>query len=109
MIKPLSFSEAVSIPKKEPDIPEFVIKVVNELLLKAIQETSIAAGNEIRILVSDFQRGVKEQLHGAPDAEILSHWYDFEELYRKEGWKVCHMRPVMHEDSYPPYYSFRKP
>lgn len=87
------------------EIPEFVIEIVNKMIKEAWD------GEEAKISQKDV---VDKILRGYPGMEKITtgtvykkHWLDFEDLYRKVGWKVIYDKPGFNE-SYEPYFKFTK-
>ncbi len=84
MVDPISPNQ---IQKK---IPDFVIEVVNQLLIKHFSNgRATIKQNEIIALL---------ELRGLNRQEIFTnHWLDIEELYQANGWKVTYDKPGYNE------------
>lgn len=95
-VKPITPKEAAI--KSETRIPDYVILAVNKLIEEKFDGVSaIITQEEVlgRIVNDDISRSF-----------IFDKKYlDFEEIYRKEGWKVVYDKPGYNE-SYTPYWKF---
>ncbi len=97
MIEPIKPSEVFE------TIPDFVIKIVNEFILKEWD------GEKSSILQKDI---VNEIIAKYPERESITsetvlsnHWLDFENLYRQAGWEVEYNKPNF---CYEPIFIFKK-
>lgn len=80
-ITPITPGEAVN--KQGSSIPEFVIKVFNELIIEGMRESSFANVHQDSVI----ERITKNR--DITRAEIFDkHWLDVEPLYTAQGWKV---------------------
>lgn len=98
-IKPITPKEVVH--QKSEGIPDFVLKVFNDLIAAMWNgdRSEVAQGDVILEIVrnSELSRG-----------EILSKGYlEIEEIYRAAGWEVEYDKPGYNE-SYPARFIFRK-
>lgn len=97
-IKPLTPAEVAY--KTANAIPDFVISVVNDLLVKKYR-----AG-----VATLYQQEVVDQLRatraGLTKEEIYDNGYlDFEPIFSKQGWSVGYHKPGWDED-FEPYWIF---
>jgi hypothetical protein len=105
-IKPITPQEVEE--AKKNDIPSFVIEAVNKLLKKKWDgKKAIITQHEIisEIKPSNvlgLENGVRFRA-----AVLSNHWLDFEDLYRKSGWKVEYDKSGYCE-TYDAYFKFTK-
>lgn len=99
MIKPITPDEI------KHEIPDFIIEAVNTLLKKKWDgKKAIIEQNDILAIVSN-----NDEDSDKPSRQTIfeNNWLDFEDLYRKVGWKVEYDKPAYNE-SYDAYFKFTK-
>ena len=97
MTKPISPSEAQDYVS---DIPDYIIDIFNTLIKKSYRNgRAIVYQKEVERFVESMVGG--KQLNQAFD----NGWFDVEELYENEGWKVLYDKPGYNE-TYEAYYEF---
>lgn len=99
MIKPITPDEI------KHEIPDFIIEAVNTLIKKNWDgKEAIIKQNDILAIVSS-----KNDNDGKPSRQTIfdNNWLDFEDLYRKVGWKVEYDKPTYNE-FYDAYFKFTK-
>ena len=93
MAQPIKPEDVTSI--KHEAIPEWIIDVVNELIIKHWDGSqSIIKQSQI----SDQYRG---------EEEFDYSWLNFEDLFRDAGWVVVYVKP-MYYSSYEAFFTFKK-
>jgi hypothetical protein len=99
-VKPLSPSEVTS--KKRTIIPDEVISAINKLIAKNFSNgfASFTQKEAIEAIKDEFVNDV------STDTIFDNGWLDFEDIYRKEGWKVKYDKPGYNE-SYEPTFEFK--
>ena len=93
----------------EPDIPDFVIDLVNGLIRKKYDISSKSATILVKEIVKEIlshQTFIKMNLERKDI--FKNRWLDFEKLYRAENWTVIYDSPAYCE-TYDPYFVFTKP
>lgn len=97
MIEPIKPSEVFE------TIPDFVIEIVNEFILKEWD------GEQSSILQKDIVNEIITRYPGKEDITsqtvYSNHWLDFENLYRQAGWEVEYNKPSF---CYEPIFIFKK-
>ena len=87
------------------EIPEFVIEIVNEMIKEAWD------GEEAKISQKHIIDRILRKYPGMEKITTATvykkHWLDFEDSYRKVGWKVIYDKPGFNE-FYEPYFKFTK-
>lgn len=98
-IKPVSPTDIVK--NLEFIIPPVVIEAVNNLLIKKFR-----GDGRVILLQKDIVAEIK-RLDSTMTSEALfeNHWMDFEDVYRKNGWKVTYDKPAYCE-SYEANFTF---
>jgi hypothetical protein len=92
-VKPITPDEAFEL--KKVNIPEYVIEIVNRLIIKNIQ-----CGTKVKVAKIKQCDIVAEILksHQMVESDIYENkMLDFEELYREQGWKVVYDKPGYNE------------
>ena len=105
MIQPIKPSEVV----KEVNIPDFIIEAVNKLIKEKWDGSEAKIyQDDILEIVAVYQKD-PDANDGRPTREEVfkNHWLDFEDLYRKQGWKVVYDKPAYCE-TYKAYFVFSK-
>jgi nicotinamidase-related amidase len=97
-IVPLSPTKANE--KRLEEIPQTMIKVVNDLLIREIGNSSSAT-----ILLKEIKQEFKKQ---NPSLSLKTRRLDFEEIYEKAGWKVVYDQPGYGDNDFDAYYKFSK-
>lgn len=92
MSKPLSPSEAFDLKQKV--IPDKVIDIINEMILENFN------GGVAILQQAELSRRIKAGL-----GDFHQRWLDFEDVYRKQGWKVTYDKPGYNE-TYPAVFRF---
>jgi len=90
--KPLSPSEAFDLKQKV--IPDKVIDIINEMILENFN------GGIATLQQAELVRRMKARLE-----DFQERWLDFEDVYRKQGWKVTYDKPGYNE-TYPAIFVF---
>lgn len=98
-VKPISPDEVVI--QKEKEFPDVVIEVVNRLLKEKWD------GNQAILMQADIVGGILGNSEYAKNEIFEKRLLDFEDIYRKQGWKVTYDRPAYCE-SYDPYFLFER-
>ena len=107
----LNMTKAISpeVAKKESAqfridrIPQVVIQAVNNLIIKEMADN---CGSTITITQKEIINEIIRLDPGMTSSKIYENNYlDFEDVYRKEGWKVSYDKPGYCE-SYEPKFSF---
>lgn len=101
-MKPLTPKQAVKLKsgKKATSIPDVVIEVVNQLIVEKLH------GETATVLQEDIIKRLLEKKYFKTRQEIFENKYlDFEDHYRKAGWKVFYDKPGYCE-SYEPVFKF---
>lgn len=96
-MKPISPDDVIV-----PDIPDFVIDIVNRLIRQNYQSRRKCSVIEQREIVKEIK--VLINIYGL---EFDIKWLDFEELYRNAGWNVEYDKPGYNE-SYEATFKFTK-
>lgn len=102
MTKPIKPSE-VAMKKKEL-IPDFVIGIINELIVKHWNydtNTSIVEQNYI------IQKILETKISLNRHDIFINNWLDIEDIYRAEGWDVIYVKPAYFED-FTAYFIFKE-
>lgn len=76
---------------KIKDIPEEVLEVWNELIVKNL------SGSSSTILQKDAAAAIAQKMNVASDYVYESGWLDIEKIYRSAGWKVVYDKPGYNE------------
>jgi hypothetical protein len=97
MVKPIKPSEVVNL--KETVIPEKVIDCVNKLIAKNF------SGGYATLLLKEVRKEIAKAMD-CKISEIDENWLNFEDIYRKSGWKVEYDQPGYCE-SYEASYTFK--
>ena len=96
-MKPISPNDVVA-----PEIPDFVIDIVNRLIRQNYQSRRKCSIIEQREIVKEIKALIN--IYGL---EFNIKWLDFEELYRNAGWNVEYDKPGYNE-SYEATFKFTK-
>lgn len=96
-MKPISPDDIVA-----PEIPNFVIDIVNRLIRQNYQSRRKCSIIEQREIVKEIKATIN-----ANDLAFDIKWLDFEELYRSVGWNVEYDKPGYNE-SYEATFKFTK-
>lgn len=96
-MKPISPDDVVA-----PEIPDFVIDIVNRLIRQNYQSRRKCSVIEQREIVKEIKALIN--IYGL---EFDIKWLDFEELYRNVGWDVKYDAPGYNE-SYEATFKFTK-
>ena len=84
-------------------IPEVVIQAVNQLIIKEMADNAIST---VTLTQKDIIAKIIQLDPSLTQSKIYeNHYLDFEDVYRKEGWKVEYDKPAYNE-SYEPNFSF---
>ncbi|MDR2541432.1 MAG: isochorismatase family protein [Candidatus Peribacteria bacterium] len=97
--KIVPFSPTQANEKRLEEIPPEMIKVVNDLLIRKMGNSSCAT-----ILLKEVKEEFKRQ---NPSMELKTRRLDFEQIYRKAGRSVSYDQPAYCEN-YDAYFEFRK-
>lgn len=96
-IKPISPKEVTH------TIPDFIIEAVNDLINEKWD------GKEAVIYQDEILERVSSDEHDSdkPSRQTIfdNNWLDFEDLYRKQGWKVIYDKPAYYEN-YKAFFKF---
>ena len=99
-----SISPLEASTRKDTEIPEFVLQIVNKLLTEHINDRS-----PIRITQDEIVERIlatRTSLNDFSRQDVFDrHWLDFEGVYRKAGWKVEYDKPG-YCDTYPATFIF---
>ena len=87
--------------KKAKSIPEEVLSVVNDLLVKNCGDNGHAVLKQ-----DDIVTAIASKLDITRQQVFDKGWMDFEPTYRKAGWKVTYDKPAYNE-SYPATFEFQ--
>lgn len=100
MIEPLK-PDQIQVAKNA-DLPDFVISAVNEMLVKKWtgHQARFTQREIIGLILSKGDNVTRELL-------FENHWLDFEDIYRRQGWKVEYDSPGYNE-SYEANFTFTK-
>lgn len=96
-----AFSPADAEAARDVSIPDGVIVAVNDLLAKKYRKGAII------LRIGEVQTAIVAEMKLLDKSQIVQHWLDFEEIYRKQGWKVVYDGPGYNE-SYEGYYEFNR-
>lgn len=101
-IKPITPNEALD--QHEREIDPVLIKVVNEILKKGMSTQSSSVTFRQDTLLSAYKKagGTLSRATLFKDKHL-----DFEDIYRKAGWKVIYDNPAYNE-TYEPTFTFSK-
>ncbi len=104
MVKPIKPSE---VKKKEIEIPDAVIEAVNEMIQEKWngKEATIFQDDIIDRIIFINKTLNKTLLNR--DTIFDKNYLDFEDIFRKAGWKVEYDKPGYNED-YKAYFVFSK-
>jgi hypothetical protein len=98
-VKPFSPSDVLR--EKPKNIPDFVITVVNELLVKKFDGSYaiIKRDTIINILLEKKLVATRQEI-------FENRWLDFEPIYENAGWKVEYDQPGYGDTDYDAYFKF---
>jgi hypothetical protein len=109
-IQPIKPSEIVE--KKIKTIPNDMIKAVNDLIVKnwngkssTVKQDAIINAYLDNLTLSEHPNEINQSAER--DKIFENHFLDFEDIYRKAGWKVEYDKPGFNE-SYEPFFVFKK-
>jgi hypothetical protein len=108
-VKPFNPKEAAA--NKISSIPPVVLKAVNQLLAEKYNQHGVTL-KQADVIKRILELDIEGKLDGTCmelSAAILfdKGWFDFEDLYEKQGWKVTYDKPGYNE-SYDANWSFEK-
>jgi len=103
-VKPLSPDEVLE--KKQMSIPDAMLEAINEMIVKK-WNGSEATFRQEDLLDLYFSKIGESNIQMNRTKVFDNHWMDFEEIYRKAGWKVSYDKPAYNE-SYPATFTFEK-
>jgi hypothetical protein len=99
-MKPIKPSEVAD--KRSALIPDAIIACVNDLIL------AYWNGSSASFTQKDLMKAVVNKKIGITPHEIFEkHYFDFENIFRKAGWRVVYDKPGYNED-YEANFSFSK-
>ena len=104
-IKPIKASEIGD--KKAATIPDAMIQAVNELLAQNWNGDSAVIRKD-DLLNKYFEISGETNDRANRDGLYNKHALDFEDMYRKEGWKVTYSSPTYGDSDFEPYFKFEK-
>lgn len=96
-VKPITPREARA--KKVEAIPDAVYEAVNELLTENMNDSGYVTITQKEIKALACKR------MGINSTQFKTSWLDFEDAYRKAGWKVEYDKPAM-DENYDPFFKF---
>ena len=102
-VKPIKPSEILE--KKAEIIPTAMIQAVNEMIAK-MWDGRIATIKKEDLLERYFKITGQRNDRANCDKLYDDHALDFEDLYRKEGWKVNYESPHYGDSDFEPYFEF---
>lgn len=105
-VKPFSPAEAKA--AQVTLIPDEVIEAVNELLAMEAGTGSSCTLRQKDILALALKKFKEHGQNYTVQTVYNNHWMDFENAFRKEGWKVDYDKPGYNE-SYEPTFHFSVP
>jgi hypothetical protein len=97
-VKPIRPTEAKS--KKLDSIPDEMIEAVNEMIAENLSESG-RSSFKAKDLITRF----RTKYSGSEDV-YKKKWLDFEDIYRKAGWKVSYESPSYGDSDFDPYFTF---
>ena len=102
-IKPIKPCEVLTLKAKT--IPDAIIQAVNEMIAKNWNGMSATIKKE-DLLAKYFK--ITNKTNNRENCEKLydDHALDFEDFYRKEGWKVKYDSPTYGDSDFEPYFEF---
>jgi hypothetical protein len=102
-IKPIKPSEVLDLKAKT--IPDAMIQAVNEMIAKNWNGRSATVRKD-DLLERYFK--IKGHTNNRENRDKLydDHALDFEDFYRKEGWKVNYSSPCYGDSDFEPYFEF---
>lgn len=85
------------------NVPGKVIECWN----KCIQENLQVRGKKVssRFLLEELSDKIKQEMECSHDEAQKKGWFDLEDVFRKQGWKVSYDQPGYNE-SYKAHYEF---
>lgn len=95
-VKPLSPDEVI------PNIPDFVIQAVNQMIRNKYRGTSFTFKAKELIALGRSK--------GSSDSNVdwyKEKWMDFESLYRDAGWEVKYEQASYGDSNFDAYYEFK--
>ena len=102
-IKPIKPSEVLT--EKAKTIPDAMIQAVNEMIAKNWNGRSATVRKD-DLLERYFKISGKTNNRENRDKLYDDHALDFEDFYRKEGWKVKYDSPTYGDSDFEPYFEF---
>lgn len=90
MIEPITPAEAQA--QKKTIIPDFVLKTVNDLIIRRLN------GGKAAVKQSEITAVLIEQYGHSLTTILEKHWLDFEDAYEAAGWHVKYDKPAWNED-----------
>lgn len=102
----LSIKPEEIIEKKQASIPDQVFEAVNEMIVKKWNGSDSTFRQEdlVALILEKFSESDLEQNRRKL---FDNHWLDFEDVYRKAGWKVVYDKSAYNE-SYPATFAFSR-
>lgn len=105
-VKPISPSEITDL--KLESLPDEMIKVVNQLIIDNWNGRSATImQSAIKDAFLQLYNTTHPNVVMTPARMFELHWMDFEDIYRKKGWKVEYDKPGYNE-SYEAFFVFKK-
>lgn len=104
-MKPFTPDEAVA--SKLSSIPDAVIETVNKLLSMRYSNGGRASFRISEIVGPALEQMQAQGIKVSKDDFFSKKWLDFEDVYRKQGWKVVYDNPGCCED-YEGYWEFTR-
>jgi len=102
IMKPITPEDVLTSRKKGEHIPEKVIEIVNELILKKWN------GYDATIIQKDIVNEIKIRMILTSTNIIFENkWLDFEDFYREVGWRVRYNKPGW-DENYDETFIFKK-
>jgi hypothetical protein len=99
-VKPIRPDEVIL--KKQESIPDGIFEAFNELIVENFD------GHSAVIKLEAVKNLARTKIPDIPTNTMFEkHWFDVEDIYRKEGWGVEFDKPGYNEN-YEPYFVFKK-
>ena len=105
IVRPISPKEARA--KHLVTIPEEVIAVINDFLIKGSPNSSTGISIDQNEVIEHVIILMKEHGKAVERNDFFDkHWLDFESLFKKAGWKIEYNKPGYNE-SYTAFWTFK--